>query len=86
MPARPWNGSGYQMQGPPGLGIGTASAPGGGLHVVAGWPRPPAGGLDGTTLGINHARRTVNGSGYKMKGPPGLGIGYRLAPARASTL
>ena len=28
-PARPWNGSGYQMEGPPGLGIAAASAPAG---------------------------------------------------------
>ena len=48
------NGSGYKMQGPPGLGFAAASAPaggggprpGGGLHVVAGWPWPPAGVVD----------------------------------------
>ena len=32
---------------------------------------------------VDHARPTVNGSGYKMEGPPGLGIAAASAPAGA---
>ena len=65
------------MEGPPGLGIRRRVSPGGGLHVVAGWPWPPAGVLDEARLRVDHARPTVNGSGYQMEGPPGLGLASR---------
>ena len=44
-PARPTvNGSGYKVEGPPGLEIAAMISPGRGFHFVAGWV-PPSGGL-----------------------------------------
>ena len=53
------NGSGYKMQGPPGLEIAATISPGEGLRVVAGWVLPSGGRAWHDMLGINHARRAV---------------------------